>query len=100
LTKEKVVASLAAIIVITSCLWVSERDYIKKNSVYPTGLRLEFQTYDANYYDIAQALAEISAPNESVLIAEAGLRRARVSLILFHPALPETHLFINPVERQ
>ena len=27
-------------------------------------------------------------------------RRARVSLILFHPALPETHLFINPVERQ
>jgi hypothetical protein len=92
LTKEKVVASLAAIIVITSCLWVSERDYIKKNSVYPTGLRLEFQTYDANYYDIAQALAEISAPNESVLIAEAGLipyfrderRRRRRSPIFAH----------------
>ena len=72
-TKEKMVASLAAIIVITSCLWATERDVVKNWQTNVTGLRLEFQTYDANYYDIAQALAKISVPNESVLIAEAGL---------------------------
>ena len=72
---EMVSSAIAITLLITGCLWLTQRDYIKATYPAPfdTGLGFQLDTYNSDFYSMALTLKRISQPGQSALIGEAGL---------------------------
>ncbi|WP_179475047.1 glycosyltransferase family 39 protein [Mycolicibacterium vinylchloridicum] len=73
LLDQKLVATLTVLAVVVGCSWVLQRYYVKSYKPLRSGWHLEFQPYNADYYDIARKLGDLASPGQTVLLGEAGV---------------------------
>ncbi|WP_319431922.1 hypothetical protein [Mycobacterium sp. RTGN5] len=73
LLNQKLLATVAVLVVAVGCAGFVQRNYVKTYKPLASGLRLEFQPFNEDYYDIARNLGRLAAPHQSVLIGEAGV---------------------------
>ncbi|GAY15111.1 hypothetical protein [Mycobacterium sp. shizuoka-1] len=70
---RRVFTTVLLLVFVVGCSWLVQREDIKRYKPFVSGWHLDFRPYNRDYADIARNLGRLAAPQQTVLVGEAGV---------------------------